>query len=144
MKIKDLLATMGERGLPVVEEDEPIQGVLKKMLLYSHTRLVYVNDENGHCTGIISLGTLIRHLFPRSFEPSVHARSIMRMITSETAKDIMNRGLIFAREEDDLETVIKRMVKSRVKEIPILDNRKRIIADLTMLDLLQYYHPEPE
>ncbi len=144
MKIKELLATMEERGLPCAEEHETIQGVLMKMLQYPHTRLVYVTGENGQCTGVISLGTLIRHLFPQSFEAAVHVHSIISMITSETAKDIMNKGLIFAGGEDDLETVIKRMVQARIKEIPILDDQKRIIADLTMLDLLQYYHPAPE
>ena len=144
MKIKELLATREERELPCVEEQELIQGVLMKMLQYPHTRLIYVTGENGQCTGGISLGTLIRHLFPQGFEPAVHARSIISMITSETAKDIMNKGLIFAGDEDNLETVIKRMIKSRVKEIPILDDDKKIIADLTMLDLLQFYHPDPD
>ena len=144
MKIKELLAIMGERGLPCLEEQEPIQGVLMKMLQYPHTRLVYVIGENGQCAGVISLGTLIRHLFPQSFEPAVHARSIITMITSETAKDIMNKGVIFASGQEDLEIVIKRMIKSQVKEIPILDDDKRIIADLTMLDLLQFYHPDPD
>jgi CBS domain-containing protein len=144
MKIKELLAIMDERGLPLVEEDETIQGVLKKMLHYPHTRLMYVVDKEGTCTGVISLGTLIRYLFPRNFEPAVHARFIIPMITAETAKDIMNKGVVSATGEDDLDTVIKRMIKSRVKEIPILDRGKKVVADLTMLDLLQYYHAVPE
>jgi hypothetical protein len=52
----------------------------------------------------------------------------------------MNRGLIYATSEDNAETVIERMIKARVKEIAILDSEKRVNADLTMLDLLRYYH----
>jgi len=144
MKIKELLATMDERGLPLVEEDETIQGVLQQMLHYPHTRLMYVVDKEGACTGVISLGTLIRYLFPRNFEPAVHSRFIIPMITAETAKDIMNKGVISATGEDDLDVVIKRMIKTRVKEIPILDKEKKVVTDLTMLDLLQYYHAVPE
>jgi len=135
---------MEERGLPLVEEHETIQGVLKKMLYYPHTRLIYVVDKEGRCTGVISLGTLIRYLFPQNFEPAVHARFIIPMITAETAKDIMNKGVVSATDEDDLDVVIKRMIKARVKELPILDREKRVVADLTMLDLLQYYHAVPE
>ena len=140
MKIRELLATMDKRGLPLVEEDENIQGVLQQMLDYPHTRLMYVVDKNGVCTGVISLGTLIRYLFPRKFEPVVHARFIIPMITAETARDIMNRGVISASGDDDLEAVIKRMIKAKVKEIPILDGEKKVVADLTMLDLLRHYH----
>jgi len=66
------------------------------------------------------------------------------MITAETAKDIMNKGVVSATGEDELDAVIKRMIKALVKEIPILDREKKVIADLTMLDLLQYYHAVPE
>ena len=144
MKIRELLATMDERELPLVEEHETIQGVLQKMLHHSHTRLMYVVDKEGTCTGVISLGTLIRYLFPQNFEPVVHACFIIPLITAETGKDIMNKGVIFATGEDDLDVVIKRMIKAEVKEIPILDREKKIIANLTMLDLLRYYHAVPE
>jgi len=144
MKIKELLAAMDERGLPLVEEQESIQGVLLKMLNNPHTRLVYVVDDQETCTGVISLGTLIRYLFSRSFEPAVHARFIIPMITSETARDIMNKGIIYATAEDDIEVVVKKMVKAGVKEIPILDRDKKVVADLTMLDLLRHYHAAAE
>ena len=144
MKIKELLDAMDERGLPLVDEQESIQGVLVKMLRYPHTRLVYVVDAKETCTGVISLGTLIRYLFPRSFEPAVHARFIIPMITAETARDIMNKGVIYATAEDDIEVVVKKMVKAGVKEIPILDRDRKVIADVTMLDLLRHYHAAAE
>ena len=135
---------MDERGLPIVDEQESIHGVLVKMLDYPHTRIVYVVDERETCTGVISLGTLIRYLFSRSFEPAVHARFIIPMLTAETAKEIMNKGVIYAAAEDDIEVVVKKMVKAGVKEIPILDRDRKVIADVTMLDLLRYYHAAME
>jgi hypothetical protein len=36
------------------------------------------------------------------------------------------------------------MVKAGVKEIPILDRDKKVMADLTMLDLLRHYHAAAE
>ncbi len=139
MKIKELIEIVKERDIPRVNEEDSIREVLGKMLAHPHTRLMYVVDKDGVCKGIISLGALIRHLFSSSFEPAVHARSVIPMITAETAGHIMNRGLIFAGAEDDVETVIKRMVKAAIKEIPILDEEKRIIGDITMLDLLKHY-----
>ncbi len=140
MKIKEILELTEERELPLVSEHDTIREVLEKMLKHSHTRLMYVADKDGRCKGIISLGALIRHLFSSSFEPTVHARSLIPMITSETAEHIMSRGLIYATAEDDIETVIKKMATAAIKEIPILDEKKRIVGDITMLDLLKYYY----
>jgi CBS domain-containing protein len=144
MKIKEILETIEERELPLVREHDTIREVLEKMLKHPHTRLMYVVDEENRCQGIISLGTLIRHLFSHGFEPAIHARFLIPMITSETAKHIMNRGLICATMEDEVEAVIERMIKAGIKEIAILNSEKRIVADLTMLDLLKYYHLSPE
>jgi CBS domain-containing protein len=62
------------------------------------------------------------------------------MITSETARDIMNRELIHALEDDSLDKVVERMIQAGVKEIAILDGEKKLVGDLTMLDLLKYFH----
>lgn len=139
MKIKEILEIIGSRDLPLVKEDDTIREVLEKMLNYPHTRLMYVVDDEQKCRGIISLGALIRHLFSSSFEPTVHARFVIPMITAETAEHIMNAGLIYATAEDEVEKVIKRMIKAAIKEIPVLDEENRIIGDVTMLDLLKHY-----
>ena len=34
--------------------------------------------------------------------------------------------------------MFSRMIKTNVKEIPVLDVEKRVIADLTMVDLLEF------
>ncbi len=139
MKIKEILEIIGSRELPLVKEDDTIREVLEKMLNYPHTRLMYVVDDEQKCRGIISLGALIRHLFSSSFEPSVHARFVIPMITAETAEHIMNTGLIYATAEEEVEKVIKRMIKAAIKEIPVLDEENTIIGDVTMLDLLKHY-----
>jgi CBS domain-containing protein len=140
MKIKDILETVKDRELPIVGESETIQEVLKKILEHPHTRLIFVVDKKNVYKGSISLEMLTRHLFPHGFEPSIQPRSLISMITSETAKDIMNTGFIYATKEDTIDTVINRMIRARMNEIAILDGEQRVISDLTMLDLLKYCH----
>jgi CBS domain-containing protein len=144
MTIAELLAAIDGRKLPFVAEQESIAGVLHTMVNFPHTRLIYVVDSQGRCTGTISLGVLIRHLFAHGFEPAVHSRHLIPMITSETAADIMSRQLIYAVKEDKVETVVRRMIKAGVKEIAVLDEGRQLIGDLTMLDLLKHYHLGPD
>jgi predicted transcriptional regulator len=61
------------------------------------------------------------------------------MAVSETAKDFMHENVLVARITDDVEDVLRRMIKNNVKEIAIVDSENRIIADLTIIDLLKYY-----
>jgi CBS domain-containing protein len=140
MNIKQLLETLRDRELPFVREDVVILDVLEKILGHPHTRLVYVLDEDGGYRGTISLGILIRHLFPHGFEPAIHARHLIPMITCARARDIMDREMLYAQVDDDVESVLKRMIDAGVKEIAVLDQEKKLIGDLTMLDLLKHYH----
>lgn len=61
------------------------------------------------------------------------------MAISETAGHFMQRLPHFAVASDDLKEVLQRMVKNNIKEIPIVDNDKKIVADLTIVDLLNQY-----
>ncbi len=140
MKIREILENIEDRELPLIKENETIKGVLRKMIHNPHARLIYVIDKKHVYKGVISLDILIKHLFPYCFEPPVIPRSLIPMITAKTARDIMNKGLVYATNEDTVDEVIDRMIRAGINEIAILDDEKRVIADLTMLDLLKHCH----
>ena len=62
----------------------------------------------------------------------------MSMITAETAKDIMQKNPLFTTENELVETLLEKMIRSNVKEIPVIDREKRVIAYLTIVDLLRF------
>jgi CBS domain-containing protein len=138
MEIGYLLSTLKERKPPIVLEHSTIQDVIHAMIQFDHSRIVYVQDELGKLSGTISLGTLAKHVFSRSHEPRIHARLLLSMITAETAKDIMQKRPVSAFKNEEVGNVLKRMIESNVKEIPILDEDRRVIGDITMLDLLKF------
>lgn len=137
-KIGEVIAGLKGRDLPLVRQESTIEEVIDAMVRYQHTRLLYVVDEDGKLLGTIALGSLVRHAFGRSHEPQIHPRFVMRMITTETAKDIMQKKPIFAGEDEDVEVVLKRMIGKNVKEIAVLDEEKRVVGDVTMIDLLKF------
>ncbi|MBE9547334.1 MAG: CBS domain-containing protein [Proteobacteria bacterium] len=139
MKIRELLRSIEKRAIPVVREDDSIDAVVEKVFEYPNTRLIYVVDDHGVLKGTISLGMLLRHIFPHAYEPKVHAQSFLAMITSEKAKHLMTKGLITADVEDNVEEVMKLMARAQVKEIAVVDKEKKVVADITMIDLLKLY-----
>lgn len=138
IEIGRLLSSIKERTPPVVNEHSPIQNVIDAMIQFDHSRVVYVQDEAEKLSGTISLGALAKHVFSRSHEPQIHARVLISMITAETAKDIMQKKPVFALKNEKIGIVLKRMIESNVKEIPILDENRKVIGDITMLDLLKF------
>ena len=139
MRIREILQLINKRSIPIVRENDHIEYVVEKIFEHPHTRLIYVVDDQGTLKGTISLGMLFRHIFPHTYEPKVHAHSVIAMITSETAEHLMKKSVITADVEDDVQAVMKRMVKAQVKEIAIVDKEKKVIADVTVIDLLKFY-----
>ena len=137
-RVTEVVAFLKERKLPLIQEKANIEEVIDTMIRFQHSRLLYVVDDDKKLTGTISLGLLARHVFSTSHEPQIHPRFLINMITAETAKDIMQKNLVVTTEEEKVEVVLKRMIRTNAKEIPVLDKEKRVVADLTMVDLLKF------
>lgn len=137
-RVSELVPLLKERRLPLIPEKATIKEVVDAMTSFEHSRLVYVVDDEGRLTGTISLGLLARHVFSSSHEPQIHPRLLIDMITAETAKDIMQKNTVVATEEEEVGSVLRRMLGANVKEIPVLDREKRVSADITIVDLLRF------
>jgi CBS domain-containing protein len=144
VKIGEVISALEEREIPFIFEDVSIHEAIHTMTRFPHTRLLYVVDSDRILTGTISLQNLVRHFFSQSHEPQVHPRHLIGMITTETAKDIMQRHPLFAREEENVEQVLRKMIEKHLTEIAVLDQEKRLIADVTMIDLLNLLIHEGE
>ena len=137
-KVAELVAFLKEKRLPLIDQKANIEEIVNAMIRFEHSRLLYVVDNNEKLTGIISWELLARHVFSSSHAPQIHPRFIMSMITAETAKDIMQKNPVFTTENELVETLLKKIIQRKVQEIPVLDGEKRVIANLTIVDILRF------
>ncbi len=135
-KIKDLLATLPMRDLPLIGPKAKTAEIITCLQRHRHCRVLYVVDEEKRLLGFISLGDLVRHLFAPSHEVGLLVRHALSLITVERAEDIMCRHPLTTDPTEEVGQVIKKMVRDNIKEIAVLDEARRIIADLTLFDLL--------
>ena len=140
MKIKELMQHLELREIPCIFEQSDIIEVVHVIVRFPHTRLIYVIDEQKRLRGTISVGSLLRHIFPYHYQGKIHPRGLLRNITAEKAVHIMDKKNIFASLDETVEVVLKRMAGKGVKEMAILDNNGCILSDITAIDLLKYYH----
>jgi CBS domain-containing protein len=140
MKISEVLAHLEPREVPFAQEDDSIDDVIRVAVRFPHTRLVYVVDEERRFVGTITMGSLLRHIFPHHYEEKVHAHGVLRRITAETARSIMDKGDVFATPEETVDEVLERMAETRAKEMAVVDADRCVIGDVTAVDLLRYFY----
>ncbi len=135
MKISEALTQVA--GLPylAVGGECTLEEVADKIKDQRQVRGIYVVDAEGRLLGTLSLGVLIRHLTTARHKPLFHVRSLLTRLTSANVIDLMEKNVVCARKEEDLGRVIDRMLHGNIKEVPVVDEEKRIIAVLSLLDL---------
>ena len=138
MKIKEIIQHIKERKLPCVTENSDIGEVVRVAVRFPHSRLVYVIDEQKKLLGAITIGSLMRYLYPYHYEDKIHPRDILRSITVKKASHLMSSGNVKASPDETVDIVLKRMARTGAKEIAVVDSEGRILADITAIDLLKY------
>ncbi len=138
-KIADLIKDLDHRKIPVINEEAGIDEIIQAFARSTHSRLVYVVDPKGRLKGFLSLGNLVRHVFFHLHEFHINTRRLTHIALSEKAGHFMQRAPHFAVASDDMEAVLQRMIKENIKEIPIVDEEKKVVADLTIVDFLDHY-----
>lgn len=135
MKIEDVLHEIGNLPYLTIHVECSLEEAAKKITDVGHLRTVYVVNHQGQLQGILSLGELIRSLITSGHKPHFHARSLLARITAKKVSDIMDKYVVYARKEEDPDSVLERMIDNHVKEIPVLDRDKKIIGNIGIIDL---------
>ncbi len=135
MKVSEALTQIA--GLPYMEVGgevtlEEISDMIKDQ---RQVRGIYVVDAEARLIGTLSLGVLIRHLTAARKQPWFHARSLLARLTSTNVIDLMDKNVVYARQEEELNEVLDRMIRNNIKEVPVVDDERRIKAVLSILDL---------
>lgn len=125
-----------------VNKKDPLQSVMTVMLRHHEQRSVFVVDDAGSLSGVISVGELTRHLLHegvaphKGFSPS---SAILHYMTAENAGDIMDRNVHYCTLDEPLEEAVKKMIGKKIyKSLPVVDEAHRIVDLLSILSVLEF------
>lgn len=124
-EIARLLAEHHVSGLPVVDEDDKVVGVLSETDLM--TRQAEAEDPYGP---------------PRRFRPAAFgrgARARGKKARARTAGELMSRPPITVRADDTIAVAARTMAAYRVERLPVLDTEDRLVGIVARRDLLQVF-----
>ena len=135
MKVSEALTQVASLPYLAVEGDCTLEEISDRIKDQRQTRGIYVVDAEGRLIGTLSLGVLIRHLTAARRQPMFHVRSLLTRLTSAQVVDLMDKHVLYAQPGEDLHEVLDRMIRGNIKEVPVVDENRRILAVLSLLDL---------
>jgi predicted transcriptional regulator len=127
--------------LPLIEENEDIFHVLS--ILGGRNHIWVVTSRSARIiTGVITEHDVLSILAPKDIPSYVFGMPDIRSLqhgTAKTAKDIMCTKIISCGADDKVLEALQKMVKYRLRRLPVLEDKK-IIGELTLHQLIRKYY----
>ncbi|WP_323101001.1 CBS domain-containing protein [Intrasporangium sp. YIM S08009] len=125
MKISDVLRAKGA-GVITVQPDETVSGLLG--LLDEHRiGAVVVSSDGTTVEGIVSERDVVRHL--HSTGAGILEAPVSQIMTSEVSTGTA---------ADDIADLAATMTEERVRHVPILDDEGRLVAIVSIGDIVKH------
>lgn len=127
--------------LPMIEETEDVYHVLAILGGRNHIWVVN-NKKEKILVGVITEHDVLSILAPKHFPTYVFGMPDIRSIqhgTAKTAADIMCKKIIDCNPDDKIIDALQKMVKYRLRRIPVVEEGK-IVGELTLHQLIQKYY----
>lgn len=118
MKVKNAMHKNAEWVAP----ETPITQVAKKMKDLDVGSLPV--GENDRLIGMIT----DRDIACRGFSNG-------KNVSGLTARDVMSKGIIYCSDSDELEDAVHLMEKKKIRRLPVINEKKRMVGMLTLGDI---------
>ncbi len=131
----------------VVMEDATIQEIIKIFIENPVTRAAYVVNKKDILEGIITVHDILKKVSIDFFslssfysDSSFSGYKIASTLQDSTAKDLMNPEVYFVHDDDPVEKAFNLLFQHHAGEIPVVDDKERIIGDLNIIELLVFWN----
>jgi len=141
-KVKDI-SSLIVKNAATLNKDASMDELLEKIIEDTRSRHVYIVDENSNLLGSVRLNNVVEYLFPNTtlLETS-NNMFVMKFLSYSSAKlveDIMINSPSFVYEETSLSEMVQIMIREKVNELPVIDQNRKIIGEVNILEVISYY-----
>ncbi len=136
VKIKDMRMLVTPHPV-FVNKNESADEIARAFIANPRLKSVYVVDDKLELLGKVTLKKLIKHefidLLPSHF--GILDFNALEFIGKKNAEDLMFSA-IYINDEDTLKTAFVKMYENDLDELPVVDNKNRLIGNIDLLELL--------
>ncbi|PLX48101.1 MAG: hypothetical protein C0613_11855 [Desulfobulbaceae bacterium] len=126
------------RPAPLVSEHAVMAEIAASFAGNGGSTLLYVVGEDGVLKGAISLADILRYLFFYQHDPYSPPATLRQLARTESAAGFMRRALS-VRMTEEVVDVLEKMTAAALTECAVVDDNDRLLARLSMTDLVHYY-----
>jgi len=126
--------------IPIVNRDAAIIDVLSILDGRSHVWVVD-NSDNKELSGVITRQDVLEILAPPRTSYSMFSvpKNKIRCIKGK-AEDVMNKEPITSRCDEKIVDVLQKMMKHRIRRLPVVTKDKKIIGEITLRHLIHKFY----
>jgi CBS domain-containing protein len=140
VRVSDVLKAAAKTVKPAtVSADANLREAVDAIIKDSETRKVYILNAEGKLVGTITLETLLRHAGYRLGVRTTGVTSFLRMLTeisTEKVTKVMTSPVKVSSDEL-LVNVTKLMVENHLNDLPVVDDKNRLVDELNGIDILR-------
>jgi len=126
--------------LPIVNRDTSIIDILSILDGRSHVWVVD-NSKNKELAGVITRQDVLEILAPPRTSYNMFSVPKYRIRdTKGKAEDVMNKDPITSRSDEKIVDVLQKMIKHRIRRLPIVDKDKKILGEITLQHLIHKFY----
>jgi CBS domain-containing protein len=124
-----------------LNEDASIKTLLEVLMKHKIGGLPLV-DPNNKLLGIVTDGDVLRYMNPKAFISSyvTYIEELDETLKSKSespVKAIMKKKVVFVREEDELEDVLKLLATHHFKKIPVVNEKREVVGVISRGDMIR-------
>ena len=137
MKAKDFMI----KDVISLNEEASIKTLLEVLMKHKIGGLPLV-DPNNKMLGIVTDGDVLRYMNPKAFISSyvTYIEELDETLKSKSespVKAIMKKKVVFVREEDELEDVLKLLATHHFKKIPVVNENREVVGVISRGDMIR-------
>jgi len=118
-----------------VGKDASTDDIAKVMIANPRLKSVYVVDDKLKLIGKITLRMLIKYEFMDLIPSGFAHFGALEFVGNKTAEDFMDSP-DYIKDEDTLKTAFVKMYENGLDELPVVDEKCRLIGNIDLLELL--------
>jgi len=118
MKVKDVM----HKGATWVDSSTPISKIAKKMRAEDIGAVPV--GENDRLVGMVTDRDICCRGLGNRHDPK-----------ALTARDVMSKPILYCKADDEIASALSKMKKSKVRRLPVIDAKKRLVGVLSLGDV---------
>ena len=116
---------------PPLSEATPLASIFTISNLMKEDKVgsIIIIDQNTEPVGIITERDIVRRVISEGKDSKI-----------TKATDIMSKPLITVQEDTHLFGVTKKMVKYKIRRLPVVNDNNTLVGIVTITDIIKYYY----